>query len=324
MKSVLFRRRGLLLGAVAWTLVPMTAKSFPERQVRLIVPLPAGSISDVQGRQLAQKLGEIWQRPLLVENRPGAGNIVGHEAGARAAPDGHTLLRATIGPLALLPHLMKLPFDPLVDFIPVTRVTAGPLVLVAHPDAPFDSVDAMVRHSRAHPGHVKVAGFGVGTIGHLAVLLTAKVTGADLGHVPYSGGPQQVADLVGGQVPLLFDFSPVLEPHVRAGKARALSVTGERRLPNLPEVPTFDELGYRGLRITAWQGIVVPARTPASIVARLHADLAKALASPDLRDAFAAVGADVGGEPPDVFAAFVRAEHARWGRLIAEAKIRLE
>jgi len=111
---------------------------------------------------------------------------------------------------------------------------------------------------------------------------------------------------------------------VRAGKARALSVTGERRLPNLPEVPTFDELGYRGLRITAWQGIVVPARTPASIVARLHADLAKALASPDLRDAFAAVGADVGGEPPDVFAAFVRAEHARWGRLIAEAKIRLE
>lgn len=300
------------------------AQAYPERQVRLIVPLPAGSISDVQGRQLARKLGELWRQPVLVENRPGAGNIVGHEAGARAAPDGHTLLLATIGPLALLPHLMKLPFDPLVDFIPVTRLTAGPMVLVAHPGAPFDSVDAMVRHSRAHPGQVKVAGFGVGTIGHLAVLLTARVTGADLGHVPYTGGPQQVADLIGGQVPLLFDFSPVLEPHVKAGRARGLAVTGERRLAELPEIPTFDELGYPSLRISAWQGIVVPARTPPAIVARLYADLATALAAPDLRAAFAAVGAEVGGEPPDVFAAFVRAEHARWGRLIAEAGIRLE
>lgn len=332
MNHLPIRRRRLVAGAVAWSVTSRGqaapdapgALRFPLRPVHLIVPLPAGSISDVQGRQLARQLEEVWGRPVVVENRPGASNIVGHDAGARAAPDGHTLLLATIGPLALLPHLMKLPFDPLADFAPVTRVSSGPMVLVAHPGAPFDSVDTMVRHSRAHPGQIKVAGFGIGTIGHLAVLLTAKVTGADLGHVPYAGGPQQVADLVGGQVPLLFDFSPVIAPHIRAGKARALAVTGERRLPDLPEVPTFGELGYPGLHITAWQGIVVPARTPPDIVRRLHADLATALAAPALRDAFAAVGAEIGGEPPEVFAAFVRAEHARWGRVIAEARIRLE
>jgi tripartite-type tricarboxylate transporter receptor subunit TctC len=322
------RRREFVASAASLGLAPGFAcaqpASYPHRQVRLVVPLPAGSVSDVQGRQLADKLGQIWQRPLLVENRPGASAIIGHDAVARAAPDGYTLLLATIAPLTMLPHLMKLPFAPLTDFVPITRVTAGPIMLVASPAAPFDSVESMVRYSRAHPGELKVGGSGVGTIGHLATLLTAKVTGADLTHVPYSGGPQQVADLVGGQIPLLFDYAPVLAAYIRAGKVRPLATTGSRRSSIVPDVPTFEELGHRGLRITAWQGIVVPARTPPDIVARLHADIAAALASAGLRETLLKGGAEIGGEPPDVFAAFVRAEHARWGELIAANKLKLE
>lgn len=319
-------RRSVLVVALAPLLgqVAHAQAKFPERPLRLIVPLPAGSVSDVQARPVAQKLSESLGQPVVVENRPGASNTLGMDAAARSAPDGYTMVMGTIAPLTLLPHLMKLPYDPLKDFIPVTRVTSGPMVLVATPSAPYGTVAQMVEHSRRHPGQTRVAGFGVGTVGHLAVLLTARVTGADLSHLPYQGGPQQVADTMSGHVPLLFDFVAVVASHIRAGKLKALAVTSRERLSSLPDVPTFEELGHKGLVIAGWQGILVPAGTPAPIVRRLNEELLKAFAAPDVRELFLSVNAEIGNDTPEQFAAFIAQEYERWGRVIRDAGIRLE
>lgn len=322
-------RRSLLGAALASSVTPFVVRaqagagSFPERPLRLVVPFPAGSVSDVTARPLAQKLGEALHQPVIVDNRPGATATLGVDAVAKAAPDGYTLVLASLGPLTILPHLMKLPFDPLRDLAPITKVTAGPLVLVAHPGAPFDSVAKLVEHSRANPGQVKIGGFGVGSIGHLATLMVARATGADLSHVPYQGGPQQVQDAIGGQIPLLFDFPAVIGPHVKAGRLKALAVTGAQRYSTMPEVPTFDELGYKGAQATAWQGILAPAGTPAPVLRRLSLELMKVLASPDLRDLYANQGAEIGGDTPEAFGAFIRDEHERWGRLIRENGVKL-
>lgn len=319
-------RRCLLGAAIAPWIVPAASHAqagFPDRPLHLIVPFPAGSISDVQARPLAQKLADSLGQPVIVDNRPGATGTLAVDAAAKAPPDGHTLVLAAIAALSILPHLMKLPFDPLRDLAPITKVTVGPMVLVAYSGAPFDSVRQLVEHSRARPGQVKVAGFGVGSIGHLATLMIASATGADLTHVPYQGGPQQVTDTIGGQVPLLLDFPAVIAQHVKAGKLKALAVTGAQRYTSMPDVPTFDELGYQGVLATAWQGVLVPAATPAPVQRRLSQELMKALASSDLRDLYASQGAQIGGDTPEAFGRFIRDEYERWGKLIREHGVRL-
>jgi len=334
MKVLPASRRALLLtasiamlayAAAANSQDSSAAVNYPQRQVHLIVPFPAGSGADVAARPLAQNLSAAWQRPVIVENRPGATATIGMDAAAKAPPDGYTLAFGAPAPLTILPHLMKLPFDPLKDFVPITLVTAGPIMLVAHPKAPFDSLAQLIKYSRSDPGQVKVAGYGVGSIGHLATLMIAKVTGADLTHVPYQGGPQQVTDVISGQVPLLLDFESQVAPHLTAGKLKALAVAAERRMPNMPEVPTFAELGYSGLVISAWTGILVRAGTPPAIVRKLSSDIAGALASPELRELYTSRGVtDIGSESPEAFAAFIRNEHDRWGRVIREAGVRLD
>jgi tripartite-type tricarboxylate transporter receptor subunit TctC len=325
-------RRGVLGAAFAPWLVPAAthaqsthagAAAFPERPLRLVVPLPAGSITDVQARPIAQKLGDALGQPVVVENRPGATGTIGVDAVAKALPDGYTLVLATLAPLVILPHLIKLPFDPMRDLAPITRVTAGPIVLVAHPGAPFDNVRQLVEHSRARPGDVKVATFGVGSFAHLTTLMIEAATGAHLTPVPYQGGPQPVADTIGGQVQLLLDFPPVIGPYVREGKLKALAVTGARRYTTMPDVPTFEELGYKGVQATAWQGIMAPAATPAPVLRRLSQELMKVLAAPDLREMLGRGGAEVGGDTPEAFAAFIRDEYERWGRLIRDKGVRL-
>jgi len=325
-------RRCLLGAALAPWITPAaslaqataaSATSFPDRPLRLVVPFPAGTVADVQARPLAQKLGDALRQPVVVDNRPGASGTIGVDAVAKAPPDGYTLVLASVGPLTILPHLMKLPFDPLRDLAPITRATGGPMVLFAHAGVPFDTVPQLVEHSRAHPGQLTVAGFGVGSIGHLATLMIARSTGADLTHVPYQGGSQQIADVISGQVPLLLDFPSVVRPHVKAGKLKALAVAGARRGTLMPEVPTFEELGYKGVQAIAWQGILAPAATPAPVLDRLSQELMKAFASPDLRDLYVSQGAEIGGDTPEAFAAFIRDEHERWGRLIRDAGVKL-
>ena len=300
------------------------SQSFPNKPVRFIIPLPPGTPPDIRSRQIAQKLTDEWRQPVVVENRPGASGSIAMELAARAAPDGHTIVMATTISLAIMPHLTKLPFDPLKDFVPVSKVTSGPFILVAHPGVPFNSVKELVAYARANPTKLNAASGGSGSGGHLAIILFSKAAAIQLTHIPYKGGTQTTADLISGQVQLMFDIAVVVDPHIKAGRIKALAVASGKRLAVLPQIPTFEELGYAGLNITVWQGILVPAGTPPEIVDALNGAIVKVLNLPDVRESIINAGGEIGGDSPEVFASFIRAEHERWGKLIAEAGIRLD
>jgi tripartite-type tricarboxylate transporter receptor subunit TctC len=301
-----------------------SAPTFPNRPVHLIVPLPPGSNPDVRSRHIAQKLSEEWGQPVIVENRAGASGAIAMEHVVRSAPDGHTILMAHLGMLALLPHMRRLSFDPLKDLIPVTKVAAGPPVLVLNPGVPAGSLKELIEYAKANPGKLNAASGGEGGPTHLVLLLFNKAAGLNITHVPYKGGTQATADLLSGQVQAMFDFTNIVAPHIKTGRLKPIAVTGETRLAVLPDVPTFQELGYPAVKLTSWQGITVAAGTPAEVVRKLNAALVKVLQFPDVRDEIVNTGADVGGDSPEEFSAFIRAEHARWGKLIREAGIRLE
>ena len=301
------------------------APTFPSRAVHLIVPVPPGSNPDVRARHIAQKLSEEWGHPVIVQNKAGASGVIAIEHVIRSAPDGHTLLMAHLGVLALLPHMRRVSFDPLKDLVPVTLVAAGPPVLVLHPAVPVGSLKELIEYAKANPGKLNAASGGEGTPSHVALLLFNEATGLNITHVPYKGvGTQATADLLGGQVQAMFDFTNIVGPHIKAGRMKPIAVTGETRLAVLPDVPTFQELGYPALKMTSWQGITVAAGTPPEVVSKLNAALVKVLQSPDVRDGIVSTGAEVGGNSPEEFSAFIRAEHARWGKVIREAGIRLD
>ena len=331
MSSNALSRRALLTAAISPCFADLLSAqsntsrpaAFPDRPLRIIVPATPGGVQDVQTRRVAPKLSDEWGQQVLVDNRPGASGNIALDATLRAPPDGYTMVMAPAS-ITTLPHLMKVPYDPLKDFAAVTKFTAGPVILAAHPAQAFRSIAQLLEHARREPGRLSVAGFGVGSIPHLSLLLFNKITGAGLVHIPYAGGAQQVADALSGQVPMLLDFAAVLLPHLKAGRLKALSITGAKRLDVLPDVPTFEEQGIQGMRITAWQGILVPTATPDEVVRKLNAGFVKALADPELRATYLAEGAEIGGDSPDEFSAFIRAEHARWGQVIREAGVRLE
>ena len=298
---------------------------YPNRPVRIVVPFGAGSGPDVRARQLGQKLAEAWGQPVIVENRPGAGGQLGMEQVAHAAPDGYTLVMAGQSPVAIAPHLAKLRFDPLKDFTPVTRTGKGAIVLVVNPELPVRTVGELVDYAHRNPGKLNAASWGSGTVTHLALELFMRSAGVTIAHVPYKAAGQAVAELVAGQVQLAFDFYPAIGPQVKSGRLRAIAVSGRERLPALSDVPTFSEAGVREMdTVSGWQGVAVPAGTPREIVAKLHAAVARALALPDVRASYTESGFEIGGDTPEEFAAFIKWEHARWGKLIADAGIRAE
>jgi len=301
------------------------AAGYPDRPVRLVVPFGAGSGPDVRTRQLGQKLAEAWGQSVIVENRPGAGGQLAMEQVARAAPDGYTLVMAGQSPVAIAPHLAKLRYDPLKDFAPVTRTSKGAIVLVVNPQLPVRTVAELVEHASRNPDRLHAASWGTATVTHLALELFTRAVGVRITHVPYRAAAQAVGELVAGEVQLAFDFYPAIGPQVKAGRLRAIAVSGRERLPALPEVPTFTEAGVREMEtLSGWQGVAAPARTPRAIVDRIQAAVARALALPDVRASYTDSGFDTVGDTPEEFAAFIRAEHARWGKLIAEAGIRVE
>jgi tripartite-type tricarboxylate transporter receptor subunit TctC len=302
------------------------AAAYPTRPVRLIVPFGPGSSPDVRGRELGAKLAGEWRQPVVVENRPGAGGQLALEQVARAAPDGYTLVLAGQSALAIAPHLAPQRFDPLRDFTPVTRLSAARIVLVVNPAVPARTVGELVAEAQRSPGKLNAASWGPGTITHLALELFDRAAGAKITHVPYkSGGGQAIAELVAGQVQVAFEFAPLVAPHVNAGRLRALAVAGRERLAMLPEVPTFTEAGVPAMEgVVGWQGLAGPAGMPREITLRVQQATARVLASPEVRASYLASGTDPVGDTPDEFAAFIRSEHARWGKLIAEAGIRAE
>jgi tripartite-type tricarboxylate transporter receptor subunit TctC len=313
----------LLLAACALAL-PAAAQAFPWKPIRIVVPYPPGGFNDTLGRLLAAKLAEGWGQPAVVENKPGGNTVIGTEQVARAAPDGHTLLVVAF-PFAVAPSLArKLGFDPVRDFAPIALAAQSPNLLVVHPAVPVKSVAELIAYARAHPGRLAYASTGSGASNHIAMELFKSMAGVDILHVPYKGSGPAVSDVLGGQVPLMFDNAANVLPYVKTNRLRALAVSGARRSPIAPEVPTVAEAGLRGYDVMVWFGLVAPAGTPPAVVARLNARVIEILALPEVRERFLAQGVEPLGSTPEAFGAHIRSEMARWGRVVREAGVQAE
>jgi tripartite-type tricarboxylate transporter receptor subunit TctC len=301
------------------------AERWPVRPVRMVVPFAPGGTTDILARIVATRLAEQLGQPVVVENKAGAGGNVGAGEVARAAPDGYTMLMGTPGPLSINRSLMKqVPFDPDRDFAAVGQVVSVQSVLVAHPAQPFRTFEEFVAYVRARPGQLTYASGGNGSSPHLAAELLKAQARLFLVHLPYRGDAPAVADVIGGQVPVMIANIAVVLSHVRSGRLRALAVAGPRRSPLLPDVPTIGESGLPGYSVTGWAGLVVPRETPRPIVQRLNTELVRALANPDVAERIAQQAAEVVSGTPEAFDAFYRAESTRWAKVIAGARITLD
>jgi tripartite-type tricarboxylate transporter receptor subunit TctC len=297
---------------------------FPNRPIMLVVPFPLGHPSDIAGRRLAPRLSELIQKPVTVENWPGASGTTGAERMKHMPPDGDTLMIHGVNGLAIAPHVMKLGYDPIRDFAPVIKLHSAPLVLVISPTLPVTTLQDLIAYARANPEKVNGGSFGSATNAHLALVLFNQITGLKITHAEYVGGTQIAADLIAGKFQLMFDFPNVVVPHMKAGHLKALAVTSNRRSVAFPAVPTFAEAGIQGMEITGWQGVVAPAGTPPGIITKLNAAFAKVQEMPEARKEFENVGAMVESGTPEEFASFIKAEHERWGKVIREGEIRLD
>jgi tripartite-type tricarboxylate transporter receptor subunit TctC len=304
-----------LAGALAF-FQPALAQTYPSKPIRVIVPYPPGGATDLIARLVAQKAPERLGQNMIVENRTGAGGVIGAEVVARAPADGHTVLLAAPAEIAILPHLQKMPYRAERDFAPVSLAAVTPLILVVHPALPVKSVQDVIALARKRPGQLTYASAGTGGVQHLAGELLKITSKVDVVHVPYKGAGAAMPDLLGGHVAMFFAGMPPAMPHVRSGKLRPLAVTTTRRSPSAPDVPTMQESGVPGFDISNWFAYFVPAGTPADAIARLGAEVNRALKLDDVREKLAAVGAEVAGSSPEELAAFWRAESEKFAQLI--------
>ncbi|MEJ0078723.1 MAG: tripartite tricarboxylate transporter substrate binding protein [Alphaproteobacteria bacterium] len=298
------------------------AQTYPNRPVRLVVPFPPGGPADALGRALADQLNRMWGQPVIIENRGGAGGNLGAEVVARAAPDGYTLLLNASSHVINASLYDKLPYDPIRDFTPVSEVASYMLVLVVHPSLPATSVKDFVVAATAKPDGLSVANAGLGTPTHLAAVLFAQASGANLIHVPYRGAAPASTDLIAGQVPAMFNNPVNAVPQVKSGNLRALAVTGAKRLSLLPDVPTIAESGYPGFETRTWYGLFGPAGMPADIVRKLYADTDKVMRMPEVANNLIAQGWDIAVSPPDQFSIVLQAELDRWSAVVKRAGIK--
>lgn len=295
---------------------PVLAQNFPARPIRIVVPFPPGAATDALARIVAQKLAEGFGETVVVDNRAGAGGIVGTDVVAKAVPDGHTLLMASPSTAINASLYPRLPYDPQRDLAAVTLVAFLPNVLVANPGVAAANVRELIALAKARPGQLNYASGGSGSAAHLAMELLKMTSGIDVLHVPYKGGGQAMSDLLGGQINLLFTSMFSAQPLVKAGKLRALGVASAKRLTFAPDVPTIAESGLPGYEVTAWYGVMAPARTPPVNIARLHAEIAKGLRTPESEARFAAQGAELVVSTPAAFDAHFRAEITKWAKVV--------
>ena len=301
------------------------AQGYPSKPVRIVAPFSAGSTIDIIGRLIAPKLTDALGQPVIVENRPGAGGMIGMDAVAKSAPDGHTLIIGALGPLAMNPALYpKTPFDPVKDFAAVCLLATGPVVIAVHPSIPAQTVKDLIDLAKKRPGQLNFGSPGVGSSPHLTGELFKLITKTDIVHVPYKGNAEAITDLIGGQLSIVFTGVPPVVPLAKAGKVRLLATTGKQRMPNLPEVPTIREAGIEGADVLIWYGVVAPAATPKDVVARLNREIVKIMNTPDVREKFSQQGVDPASSTPDEFAQMIRDEVTRWGKVIRSAGIKLE
>jgi len=306
-------------------LAPAAAQSYPTRVVHLIVPFPPGGPTDVVARILANSVSPILGQSIVVENRPGgAGGTVGGKIVATADPDGYTLLISQVGALTITPSLYKLDYDPLKDFAPVAIVVQSPQILTVNPAVPADSLAAFLAYARNNPGKVNFASAGIGTQPHLLGELLQIVGSVKLVHVPYRGSAPAITDLLAGQVQMMFDAPSVMLPHIEAGKLRALAVTSERRIAQIPTVPTVGEAGYPQLAATLWTGLLAPAGTPQPVIEKLNAAINDGLKTPEALDSLHKLGVASRAVTPQEFRTFMAAETHKWAQVVAKAGIKGE
>ena len=315
----------LLLFALCLAAAQALAQSYPVKAVRVIVPYPPGGGNDTLGRLFAAKLGERLGQAFVVENRPGAGTMIGTEAAAKAAPDGYTILLSSIATHALSPNLYaRVPYDPVKDFAPITLLGIAPTVLVINSELPARSLAELIQAAKAKPGSLAYASGGNGTPPHINAEVFKSVAGIDLLHVAYKGGGPALTDLIAGRVHLMLDTAASAMPHVRAGKLRALALSAPRRSPEYPELPTFAEAGVPQYDTNAWYSMHAPAGTPPEIVRRLNGELVAILKDADILARFKQLSTEPVGNSPEEFAGFVQAELEKYARIIKAAGIRLD
>ena len=293
------------------------AQAYPNKPIRVIVPVPGGGTPDVVARMVAPGLSSLLGQQLVIDNRGGAGALIGTELAARAVPDGYTLFFSSPGPLTILPHVhKKVAYDPIKDFAPVSLISIGPFLLIAHPAVPVKTVKELIALARAEPGKLDYASAGNGTPNHLAMELFKSMAGVNMTHVPYKGAPQAVTDLIGGSVNLMFNSIPPVLPHIKSGRLKLLAVAGGRRSPQLPDVATISEAGVPGFEAITWFGLLAPAKTPKQIVARLNELLLKVVRAPDIKSRFEVLGYEVVGSSPQEFASFIRVESEKYAKAV--------
>jgi tripartite-type tricarboxylate transporter receptor subunit TctC len=313
------RLPSFLILAITSTLA--CAQGYPTKPVRVVVPFSPGGVADSSARVLADRLGARLGQAIVVENRPGASGNLGTAAVATAAPDGYTLLLGFDGTMVINPHVYSsLPWDTLRDFAPVTKLGDATLILVAHPSVPAKDLKELLKLKE----QFSYGTAGTGSTPHLAGELLAQRTGLALTHVPYKGGGQAMGDVVGGQIPLVFTAVATAQQFVKSGRLKGLGVPAARRSGSLPEVPTFIESGLEGFVVDSWTGILAPARTPGEILARLQKEIAAVLGEPDIRSRYATLGIEPVGNTPAQFAEQIRADLARWEKVVRQANIRIE
>jgi tripartite-type tricarboxylate transporter receptor subunit TctC len=316
---------GAVLAACALAAAGADAQSYPVRPVRLIVPFSAGGAADVPGRILAQRLAETLGQPTVVENRPGAGSTIGAEAAAKAPPDGYTLFMISNTHFVSAALHRKLAYDALNDYTPITQVTSAPNVLIVHPSLPVKTVKELIALARARPGEINYASSGNGSTQHLTGALFCRMAGIRMTHIPYRGSGPVTADLLAGQVSVGFPGIAGMLPHIRSGRLRALGVTGARRSPELPEVPTIAEAGVRGYEMVAWFGLAAPRGLPREIQSRLHGEILRVLSTAEMQKSMRAVGQEVAFQhKPEDFFEFLRAESAKWAKVVQESGAQIE
>ncbi|MFM7571451.1 MAG: Bug family tripartite tricarboxylate transporter substrate binding protein [Betaproteobacteria bacterium] len=324
-------RRGLLAAAVALgatlglALPPAAAQTYPNRTVRVVVPYAAAGSTDSTARLVSQALSTRFGQQFVVENRPGAGGTIGHEAVAKAGADGYTLLFSAAGPLTVTPHTYpKLGYEPIRGFTPVKLIATAPLLLVVNPKLNFTTVADVIREARARPNGLSYGSFGNGSAAHLAGEYFKTLAGIELVHVPYKGSAPALTDLIAGQIDMMFDVLVTALPHARSGRLRPLAITSADRSALLPDVPTMQQAGVQGFDAGTWFGLLAPAGTDAAVVTRLSDALDQILEQPEIRSAIAQGGAVVASGSPSQFAAFFAAEFEKWGKIVRQAGIRSE
>ncbi|TFY99847.1 Bug family tripartite tricarboxylate transporter substrate binding protein [Ramlibacter rhizophilus] len=320
-RHVVAAAAGVALGLAS---LGASAQAFPDKPVTLVVPFPPGGTTDIIARGVAEGMARELKQSVVVENRAGAGGNVGAESVVRAKPDGYTLFVSTAGPLAINHHLYtKQNYDPMRDFSPVALLGMVPIMLVTGPQQPFKSVADLITFAKANPGKLSYGSQGNGTTSHLTMELLKSQAGIDMVHVPYRGSAPAATDLMGGQVQVMFDNSPSTLPFVKGDKMRALGVASAERVPAMKDIPAISET-IKGFESTAWFALVAPANTPPDVVRTLNAAVNATLKRPEVREKFAASGAELAGGTPDDLAKFMRQESAKWQDVVRAAKVKLD